>query len=271
VLACVRRVDDTIDEKSLLETLNKGKTKRVVSDGKDGKDSKESKVPALWWTLDPIDGTSGFLRHDQYAVALALMEGPNVVLGVLGCPNLPARLSEPTGPRGCILIAEVGQGTYQFTIADGVADDSKATRLHVSDQKDTKAARLTESVESRGYAQQLNEEICKELGVTAPPVRIDSQCKYAVVARGDSDVYLRLSSLDYQECIWDHAAGSIVVQEPGGRVTDFRGLALDFTLGRTLSGNTGIVCSNGALYDRTMEGIRNVNPLGINGNKKARI
>jgi len=77
--------------------------------------------------------------------------------------------------------------------------------------------------------------------------RIDSQCKYAMVARGDSDVYLRLSSLDYRwvqfglalvfvymiyrEMIWDHAAGVLIVEEAGGKVVDFRGNSLDFSVG----------------------------------------
>ncbi len=42
-----------------------------------------------YWTLDPIDGTKGFLRGEQYAIGLALIEGGDVILGVLGCPNLP--------------------------------------------------------------------------------------------------------------------------------------------------------------------------------------
>jgi 3'(2'), 5'-bisphosphate nucleotidase len=41
-----------------------------------------------FWVLDPIDGTKGFLRGDQYAVALALVVDGQVVIGVLGCPNL---------------------------------------------------------------------------------------------------------------------------------------------------------------------------------------
>ncbi|MBU0512317.1 MAG: 3'(2'),5'-bisphosphate nucleotidase, partial [Chloroflexi bacterium] len=43
-----------------------------------------------FWTLDPIDGTKGFLRGDQYAVALALVVDGDVQVGVLGCPNLDA-------------------------------------------------------------------------------------------------------------------------------------------------------------------------------------
>ncbi|TFY79242.1 hypothetical protein EWM64_g4771, partial [Hericium alpestre] len=39
------------------------------------------------WTLDPIDGTKGFLRGEQYAVCLALLVDARVELGIIGCPN----------------------------------------------------------------------------------------------------------------------------------------------------------------------------------------
>ena len=48
-----------------------------------------------FWALDPIDGTKGFLRGQQYAIALARIENGHVVLGVMGCPNLPADQSRP--------------------------------------------------------------------------------------------------------------------------------------------------------------------------------
>jgi 3'(2'), 5'-bisphosphate nucleotidase/inositol polyphosphate 1-phosphatase len=41
------------------------------------------------WVLDPIDGTRGFVGGRQYAVCLGLLQEGRVVLGVLGCPNLP--------------------------------------------------------------------------------------------------------------------------------------------------------------------------------------
>ena len=53
-----------------------------------------------YWVLDPVDGTKGFLRGEQYAIALALIEKGKVVLGVLGCPNLPFELKKQDGPKG---------------------------------------------------------------------------------------------------------------------------------------------------------------------------
>src|SRR5262249_40103941 len=41
-----------------------------------------------FWTLDPIDGTKGFLRGEQYAIALALIVDGQVVVAALACPNL---------------------------------------------------------------------------------------------------------------------------------------------------------------------------------------
>ena len=53
--------------------------------------------------------------------------------------------------------------------------------------------------------------------------------------------------------IWDHAAGLIVVEEAGGRVTDVRGNALDFAHGRKLENNAGIIATNGLIHDRVLE------------------
>src|SRR5512138_449299 len=59
-----------------------------------------------FFTLDPIDGTKGFLRGGQYAVALALIEDGRVVAGALGCPNLP----DERGGTGVVLFASRGAG-----------------------------------------------------------------------------------------------------------------------------------------------------------------
>ena len=59
-----------------------------------------------YWTLDPIDGTKGFLRGEQYAVALGLIEGGEVVGGILGCPNLVG----PDDQVGVVLVGIDGAG-----------------------------------------------------------------------------------------------------------------------------------------------------------------
>jgi hypothetical protein len=97
------------------------------------------------------------------------------------------------------------------------------------------------------------------LGITLPPVRLDSQCKYAVVARGEASIYLRLPTRPgYEEKIWDHAAGCVIVKEAGGAVTDVRGRPLDFSRGSTLALNSGVVASNGVLHYRVLDAVRAV-------------
>jgi 3'(2'), 5'-bisphosphate nucleotidase len=100
-----------------------------------------------------------------------------------------------------------------------------------------------------------------EFGAGADPVRMDSQVKYALLASGMGEIYLRLLSpdrLDYKEKIWDQAAGSIIVEEAGGTVTDLDGKALDFSLGRTLKSNRGICASNGHFHDRALAALKRV-------------
>jgi 3'(2'), 5'-bisphosphate nucleotidase/inositol polyphosphate 1-phosphatase len=56
---------------------------------------------------------SSFLRGDQYAVALALLDNGEVVLGVLACPNLPLKgiLVQDLELVGCLFSARKGAGT----------------------------------------------------------------------------------------------------------------------------------------------------------------
>jgi 3'(2'), 5'-bisphosphate nucleotidase len=86
--------------------------------------------------------------------------------------------------------------------------------------------------------------------------RLDSQCKYAVVARGQADVYLRLpSKKGYVERIWDHAAGSLIASEAGCIVTDIAGNPLDFSHGRGLEANKGVVVAPANLHPRIIAAI----------------
>jgi 3'(2'), 5'-bisphosphate nucleotidase len=209
------------------------------------------------WTLDPIDGTKGFLRRDQYAVALGLIEDGEVVLGVLGCPNLPVRADDPDGPRGCLFVAAKGHGASMRPLGGG--DEQK---VHVTDVTDPSKASFCESVEKAHSSQSDSARVAEKLGITVPPYRIDSQCKYAAVARGDASIYLRLPTRKgYEEKIWDHAAGSIVITEAGGRVTDVRGRDLDFSIGRTLRDNLGVIVTNGAVHDAVVAAVGEV--LGL--------
>ena len=204
-----------------------------------------------FFTVDPIDGTKGFLRGDQYAVALALVEDRRVVLGVLGCPNLPASASDEAGT---LAFARKGQGAFQRSMSGG-----PALPIRVSSVGPEGPVRFLESVESGHAHHGMQERVRKAITDHQEAVRIDSQVKYAVLARGDAEVYLRLPSPktpDYREKIWDHAAGSLIVQEAGGIVSDMNGKPLHFGCGRLLADNAGVVATNGGLHSRVIESVR---------------
>ena len=201
-----------------------------------------------YWTLDPIDGTKGFLRGEQYAIALALLEDGRVTVGALGCPNL-----EVDGRPGALFTAVRGGPAQVRPLWD---DAVPARRIEVDAVASPSQARFCESVESGHSNQSDSARIAADLGIEREPVRIDSQCKYATVARGDASIYLRLPTrADYREKIWDHAAGALVVECAGGRVSDAFGEPLDFTHGRTLERNRGVVATSGAIHDEVIAAV----------------
>ncbi|MFN2194795.1 MAG: 3'(2'),5'-bisphosphate nucleotidase [Anaerolineales bacterium] len=210
-----------------------------------------------FWTLDPIDGTKGFLRGDQYAVALALVSAGQVQIGALGCPNLSIDGQPDFDGPGSLLVAARGEGAWMLPL-DG---QGTARRLAVSDRNDPAQARLMRSFEAGHTNVSQIDEFAAALGIQAEPVRMDSQAKYAVLAAGGGELILRLLSPkapDYKEKIWDQAAGALIVEEAGGRVSDLHGKALDFTAGRTLKHNRGILVSNGWLHEPALAALRQI-------------
>ena len=238
VLRHVRAIAPQLKEKETFAAIDRG--------------NAEGGAKGRFWTLDPIDGTKGFLRGDQYAVALALIEEGQVRLGVLGCPSLP--LASLQGQAGSLFVAVLGQGSAIREI-----DGAEEKEIRVADIASPSDALFCESFESSHSSHDDMGEIVKLLGVKRPPLRMDSQAKYGILARGDGTVYLRLPTRKgYEEKIWDHAAGCIIVEEAGGKVTDLSGKPLDFSQGKTLSKNKGVIATNGKLHDVVMNAVQTV-------------
>lgn len=217
---------------------------------------------SAYWTLDPVDGTKGFLRGQQYAIALGYIENGVVTLGVMGCPNLPASADRPldvADATGTIYFATRGDGA-RWIPADAADADPLPVRVAPWDSGPIRAC---ESVEAAHSKQSDTQMILESLGGAGAPARLDSQCKYAVVARGQADAYLRMPTRKgYVEKIWDHAAGSIIAAEAGAVVSDVAGVPLDFTHGPRLEANRGIICAAAGLHPRIIEAIER---LGIGG------
>lgn len=220
------------------------------------------------WALDPIDGTKGFLRGGQYAVCLALMVDGDVKVGVLGCPNLPADDSSPlttksgfdqtdSDGKGILISAVSGNGATSRALGTGRLEPAKPIQMR--QVKNITQTIFCESVEKAHSSHGLQYEIATRLGVRNPSVQMDSQAKYASLARGMADIYLRLTlRADYQEKIWDHAAGDVIVREAGGEVTDIFGRRLNFSRGRTLTENTGVVAASKDVHPDVLNAVKEI-------------
>lgn len=233
-------------------TMEREATPQAVSDWIDRGNAEPGR---RFWTLDPIDGTKGYLRGDQWVVAAALVEEGTVVLAGLACPQLGIDGRPSPAGRGTLVLASSQGGSWARELAD---EAGRFSRLAVSARQDPTQARLLASVESQHTNHAQIEAIMARLGSGAGMVRMDSQAKYAALAHGRAELLLRLPTRaqpEYREKIWDQAAGSLIVEEAGGEITDMRGRRLDFGAGPLLSKNEGVVASNGVLHSTVLKAV----------------
>ena len=207
-----------------------------------------------FWCLDPIDGTKGFLRGEQFAVCLALIQDGVVQLGCIGCPNLTLSQfggsdAADVGGFGYLFYAVRGSGAFYRTVVSVETKETESindsVRIHVRKLNDCSEMISLEGVEKSHSSHEKQAYIKQKLGISKS-IHLDSQVKYCMLAMGLADVYLCLPrTLSFQENIWDHAAGNVIVSEAGGLHTDaLEGVPLDFGNGRTLL-TKGVIASCG--------------------------
>lgn len=218
------------------------------------------------WALDPIDGTKGFLRGDQYAICLALIVDGEVKVGVIGCPNLPHSLRDSNSKKGGLFTAIKGHGSYFQDLNTDVSFPlNTLNKINVHNEYGIDKARVLEGVEKGHSSHGLQGMIKEKLDINQPSVNLDSQAKYCALAKGDAEIYLRLpKDPNYREKIWDHAAGYLLVKESGGKVTDIYGNDLDFGYGRTLN-SQGVIAATTTVHASIISTIKSI--VGENGEK----
>jgi len=192
------------------------------SDGVMGEEFGEDGLAADRWILDPIDGTHNYLRGiPVFASLIALERGGQPILGVATAPALGHRWW-----------AMRGQGAF----ADG-------RPIHVSAIASLAEAQLSyDSV--RGFEQR---------GLLEPFLALARRCwrtrafgdfwQHMLLAEGAVDVVVEPAV-----ALWDLAATRVIVEEAGGRLTDFEGVA------RADGGEA--VSTNGLLHDEVLAALR---------------
>ncbi len=204
---------------------------------------------ARTWVIDPIDGTKGFINMRHYAVAVGIVEDGVPVGGVIGAPGYGDGVSG-NDDEGLIFYTKDGKA-YQERISGG---DTREIRV----SSRTSGLKVVQSFEKKHASKTRMETVREKADMADAEVReLDSMEKYALVANGDADVYMRLPNLDNNRphLAWDHAAGVALVHAAGGKATDVDGSALDFSQGRTLP-NRGMLVSNGHVHERLVAATR---------------
>ncbi len=201
------------------------------------------------WVIDPIDGTKGFLALRSYVIAAGILVDRKPTGGVIGAP------AYPTADHGGLLFHAQDGAAFMQPLSGGLVQPIK-----VSDRTEPSQVRALESFEKSHANHDRMAQVREAAGLGAAELtRIDSMEKYARIAAGDAELYLRLPRLNSTRpfMLWDHAAGVALVQSAGGMATDIDGSPLDFSQGRSLV-NKGIIVSNGHIHQQVLAGVQKV-------------
>ncbi|KAK0611727.1 hypothetical protein B0T14DRAFT_500767 [Immersiella caudata] len=256
------RLEDTECEALLAVPRDVEEMCDIIDLGGKGKGGRSGR----FWALDPIDGTASFIKNQQYAVSLALVEDGREVLGVLGCPNLllsegAARVRETrvdeTG-LGLMLSAVRGQGALVRAMGTGALKEGR----RVDRRGGRKAVELRELhfIDSSLSAATLSgkvRELAEVAGAAYPGTEIySSHMRYAaLILGGRAHVQVRFpASRRPPWCIWDHVGAQLIYTESGGgKITDLRGRPVDFGTGRDMMGNYGLIAADESVHGRILE------------------
>jgi myo-inositol-1(or 4)-monophosphatase len=157
----------------------------------------------LMWVIDPLDGTSNYLRgFPHYCVSIALVDNGEPIDAVIFDP----------------LRNEL------FTASRGAGAVFNDRRIRITDRKDLEGAMINTGFPPRERARLSSQLKCVDaLLVQAEDIRRTGSAALdlAYVACGRADAYFEAGVK-----AWDIAAGVLLVREAGGRVCDFKGATL---------------------------------------------
>ena len=218
-----------------------------------------------FWVMDPVDGTRAFLRGEQYAVSLALVEDGHELVGVLGCPNVKltkaGRIEESsvdTEGLGVLLTAVRGQGSTirHVTSSGSLTAARRLDRLKPPARMED--LHLVDCLQSKAYRHDIVQDVTEHLGAQYPGTEVwSSHVRYAALIIGGGDFQLRVpATAKTRMCLWDHAGAQLIFTELGGKITDLDGKPIDFGAGRDLNLNRGMVAAKEDIHGTVLALVR---------------
>ena len=151
------------------------------------------------FVMDPIDGTNNFIHAlPMFAISLALMKGKDVIAGVIFNPVTNE-----------LYYAEKGKGAFVMTPTGN-------TRLRVAGRRQLKCCLFATNGYSSDRTRKGLDKISKEFA--SGRYLGSAALTMAYVASGQLDV-----QMEFRFHRWDIIAGYLIVQEAGGKVSNFDG------------------------------------------------
>lgn len=210
-------------EQKIIQILTKNFPKTSIITEEGGKTDQDSEYT---WVIDPLDGTFSFVVGVPfYAISIGLLKNNNPFLGVTYNVSMKQ-----------LYWAKVGKGAFL---------NSKKIQVSSKNNLNETAACL-----DFGHRQKRQGKIDKY--VTPLITKIGYPYSFGSAAATLGMVAEGVLDADICEAwIWDFAAGSVIVREAGGKVTDFKGNEPDWNKERL-----NIVASNGLIHDQILEALR---------------
>ncbi|KAF5859171.1 hypothetical protein ETB97_003221 [Aspergillus alliaceus] len=206
------------------------------------------------WFLGPIDGTKTFMRGQQYAVSLTLVESGEQKVGVVGYPNLAFENRcdrEDVVVRdgyGIMLSAVKGQGAYKRWMAQSSLQPPQRNSLGPW-RRMGETITFAESSISHVVNKEKHRFI-RSMLLANPVVDLHSmQVRYAALATGACNAMICLpKDKNTRFPAWEHAGGMLIFEESGGIVTDLYGRPFNYARGTRLTDNEGLVAAKPGLH-----------------------
>ena len=195
--------------------------------------SDEVKSERLLWVVDPLDGTTNFIhQYAPYAVSIALLQGKTVLIGVVYeiCADECFYAWKGGGAWLCgMRNVECGTRSEECGV--------RSERLHVSSQKMQDALLCLQFPYNSDAYKPVMKRLIDRLYGHVGSIRACGSAAMALcqVAAGRLDGYA-------EQYIgqWDYMAGSLIVMEAGGTVTDYSG-SQNFTQGNSVVATNGVI------------------------------
>lgn len=211
---------DTAVEEACRRTLAKARPRDAVH----GEEFDDTGHGPRRWVIDPIDGTSNFVRGvPVWATLIALMDGPEVVVGVVSAPALSRRWW-----------ASKGNGAYAGKVLH------QAQRISVSQVHDIRDASLSYSSLHGWVIEGLGQNFVDLMRTVWRSRAYGDFWSYMLVAEGAVDI-----AAEPELSLHDMAACAVVVTEAGGQFSSVEGTPGPF--------GPGAVATNGLLHELVVE------------------